>query len=49
MRTLRRLLLGTALIGIIVSVILLLNFTAPNPTGRRYSSAVPVTTRQRTS
>jgi hypothetical protein len=38
MRLLRRLLLLAALIGFVVSVVLLLNFTAPNPTGRRYSS-----------
>jgi len=29
-----------AFVGISVSVVLLLNFTAPNPTGRRYSSEV---------
>lgn len=28
----------------IISIVLLLNFTAPNPTGRRYSSSSPVTT-----
>lgn len=31
--------LGT--LGLLVSVILLLNITAPNPTGRRYSSRIP--------
>ena len=35
-----------ALCLFIISVILLLNFTAPNPTGRRYSSATPRTTGQ---
>ena len=36
------------LLGVVAAacVILLLNFTAPNPTGRRYSSAIPVTTGQ---
>lgn len=29
-----------AFVGILVSIVLLLNFTAPNPTGRRYSSEV---------
>lgn len=32
--------------GIILSAVLLLNFTASNPTHRRYSSAVPLTTGQ---
>jgi hypothetical protein len=27
-------------IGLLIAIVLLLNFTAPNPTGRRYSSAV---------
>lgn len=39
MKRLRRLLLILALCGLIASVVLLLNITAPNPTGRRYSSA----------
>ncbi len=34
----------TALLAAMLSVIVLLNFTAPNPTGRRYSSEVPLTT-----
>jgi len=40
---LRRVVLALALAGIMVCVILLLNFTATNPTGRRYSSAVALT------
>lgn len=44
MRTLCRLLLVTALIIGVVCVVLLLNITAPNPTGRRYSSEIPLTT-----
>lgn len=44
MRTLRRVLLVIALSIGVVSVVLLLNITAPNPTGRRYSSEVPLTT-----
>lgn len=35
-----------SLLGIIISIILLLNITAPNPTGRRYSSEMPLTTGQ---
>lgn len=38
---LRRVALALALAGAVVCVILLLNFTAPNPTGRRYSSDSP--------
>jgi hypothetical protein len=41
-----RVLMLASLFGLIFSSILLLNFTAPNPTGRRYSSEVPLTTRQ---
>lgn len=37
----RRILIIPPLICIIVGIVLLLNFAAPNPTGRRYSSAVP--------
>lgn len=44
MRTLRRLLLILALTIGVVCVVLLLNITAPNPTGRRYSSEIPLTT-----
>jgi hypothetical protein len=44
MRTLRRLSLVTALTIGAVCVLLLLNITAPNPTGRRYSSQTPLTT-----
>ncbi|MBE2271065.1 MAG: hypothetical protein IAE80_22705 [Anaerolinea sp.] len=35
-----------ALFAALVCVLLLLNFTAPNPTGRRYSSQPPLTTGQ---
>ncbi len=38
MKRIRRLLIFAALLGIGFCVVLLLNFTAPNPTGRRYSS-----------
>jgi hypothetical protein len=38
-----------ALCGIVISDVLLRNFTAPNPTGRRYSSEMPLTTRQGSS
>jgi hypothetical protein len=38
MKRIRRLLLFFSLLGIVGCVVLLLNFTAPNPTGRRYSS-----------
>lgn len=40
------------IIGLVVAgvaIVLLLNFTAPNPTGRRYSSETPVTTGQGSS
>ncbi|HEX2907973.1 MAG TPA: hypothetical protein VHO69_13980 [Phototrophicaceae bacterium] len=46
MRKIRRLLLALAFIALVIAVVLLLNFTAPNPTGRRYSSEMPVTTGQ---
>jgi hypothetical protein len=49
MKRLRRILLGTSFITTLVCVVLLLNFTAPNPTGRRYSSEMPVTTGQGSS
>ncbi len=38
MKALLRLAMALSVIAFIVSVILLLNFTAPNPTGRRYAS-----------
>lgn len=38
----RRILLLISAVVFLVALILLLNFTAPNPTGRRYSSAMPV-------
>lgn len=44
--TIRRIALVAALVGIIVCIVLLLNFTASNPTHRRYSSRVPLTTGQ---
>lgn len=44
MKLLRRLLLLIASVILLVCVVLLLNFTAPNPTGRRYSSAEVKTT-----
>lgn len=44
LKWLRRLAMLLVLIGIIVCIVLLLNMTASNPTGRRYSSAAPATT-----
>jgi hypothetical protein len=44
MRWVRQVAFALSLIGLLVSVILLLNFTAPNPTGRRYSSRMILTT-----
>lgn len=41
---LRRLLLSASLLTCLIAFILLLNITAPNPTGRRYSSVAPATT-----
>jgi hypothetical protein len=38
----RRALMALAALVLLVGVILLLNITAPNPTGRRYSSAMPM-------
>ncbi|MBX3064915.1 MAG: hypothetical protein KF726_18175 [Anaerolineae bacterium] len=46
MKKLRRLALAISLICALISIVLLLNFTAPNPTGRRYSSEIPLTTGQ---
>ncbi len=43
MRLIRHSIFIIALMGVAVCIILLLNFTAPNPTGRRYSSASPLT------
>jgi hypothetical protein len=43
MRIARRFLLLVFALLIIFSLVLLLNFTAPNPTGRRYSSETPLT------
>lgn len=44
MKRLRRLIFWFAFIIIIVSLVLLMNMTAPNPTGRRYSSQAPLMT-----
>ena len=49
MKSIPRYLVLIALLGIVVSDLLLRNFTAPNPTGRRYSSEMPLTTRQGSS
>jgi hypothetical protein len=46
MKKLRRILILIAFILILISSILLLNFTASNPTGRRYSSETPIITGQ---
>ncbi|MCB9452482.1 MAG: hypothetical protein H6672_13675 [Anaerolineaceae bacterium] len=46
MKKLRWSMLLLSIIMILVSVVLLLNFTAPNPTGRRYSSQTPLTSGQ---
>ena len=43
----RRLLSFFALIAVLICVMLLLNFTASNPTGRRYSSAPVLTSGSR--
>lgn len=48
MKTLRRITFIIAFLAGIVYIIWLLNFTAPNPTGRRYSSQTPLTTGQAT-
>ena len=44
MKLYRRLAFVIATLVALVCIVLLLNFTAPNPTGRRYSSASPLTT-----
>jgi hypothetical protein len=41
-----RIIVNVALVVFIISVLLLLNITAPNPTHRRYSSQMPLTTGQ---
>lgn len=48
-RTIRRLVMVMAVVIFIGSIVLLLNFTAPNPTGRRYSSESVVRTGEGTS
>ncbi len=48
-KRIRRIIFVLALLTAIVSIILLLNFAAPNPTGRRYSSRVPLSTGQGSS
>jgi hypothetical protein len=42
-------LFGLGVVTLIVALVLLLNITAPNPTRRRYSSEMPLTTRQGTA
>lgn len=49
MKSIVRLIILLSLFGIITSTILLLNFTAPNPTGRCYSSETPLMTGQGSS
>ncbi len=49
MKSLRRIILVLAFLAAILSIILLLNFTAPNPTGRRYSSRTPLSTGEGTA
>ncbi|MBX3086324.1 MAG: hypothetical protein KF716_32105 [Anaerolineae bacterium] len=46
MKTIRRLIFSFSLLAIAICVLLLMNVTAPNPTGRRYSSRSPLTTGQ---
>jgi hypothetical protein len=46
MKWVRRGVLIIAIISIVVCIVLLLNFTASNPTHRRYSSKMPLTTGQ---
>lgn len=43
MKLFRRVIFFAALLITLICIVLLLNFTAPNPTGRRYSSASPLT------
>ena len=43
MKRLRRIVLSFALLLFVISIILLMNITAPNPTHRRYSSEMPLT------
>jgi hypothetical protein len=42
MKRLRHVVALAAIVGLVISITLLLNFTAPNPTGRRYSSRMPL-------
>lgn len=44
MRFLRRFVMLAAALVLVLCIVLLLNITAPNPTGRRYSSEMPLTT-----
>lgn len=46
LKRIRRTTMFSALISMLIGLALLANFTAPNPTGRRYSSEMPVTTGQ---
>ncbi|MBA3868034.1 MAG: hypothetical protein H0X30_02670 [Anaerolineae bacterium] len=43
MKRLRRVVLSVAVLVLIISIILLMNITASNPTRRRYSSEMPIT------
>src|SRR5258708_34300875 len=49
MKRLRRTIAVLAFASFAICVLLLLNVTAPNPTGRRYSSEMPLVTGQGTS
>jgi hypothetical protein len=46
MKYIRRIAFALALTACAISIVLLLNITAPNPTGRRYSSRPPLSTGQ---
>lgn len=46
MQRIRITILSTSILVMVGAIMLLLNFTAPNPTGRRYSSEMPVTSGQ---
>jgi hypothetical protein len=49
LKNIHRLAFLIAVILLIIAVVLLLNITAPNPTHRRYSSQIPLTTGQSTA
>lgn len=46
MQRIRIAILSTSILVMVGAIVLLLNFTAPNPTGRRYSSEMPMTSGQ---